>query len=215
MARTSTIQATKRQTKGTRAARKLRAAGQIPGILYGHGEEPLPLTLSEFELRSLLRHGAHALLEVSVEGKTETVVIKELQYDHLGSAIHHVDFARVSADERITTSVPIVLKGTAPGVKAGGVLEHPMHEIEIECAASNLVDQIVVNVNDLQLDGEITVANLTLPTGAKALADPDRTVVRVTKILLVEEAAAAAAEGSVAEPELIRPEKKVEEPEEK
>ena len=213
MTRTAAIQATRRDVRGTRAARRLRAAGQVPAVLYGHGEPTVSLSLNETELRSLVRHGGHGLLEVAVDGAIETVVIKDLQYDHLGSAIYHVDFARVSADERVSISVPIVLKGTAPGVKAGGVLEHAMHEIEMECAASNLVEQIVVNVNDLQLDGEITVADLVLPPGAAALVDADRTVVRVVKVQIGEEETAETA-GPAVEPELIRPEKKADEGEE-
>lgn len=212
MTRTAAIQATRRDVRGTRAARRLRAAGQVPAVLYGHGEPPVSLSLNEAELRSLVRHGGHGLLEVAVDGATETVVIKELQYDHLGSAIYHVDFARVSADERVSISVPVVLKGAAPGVKAGGVLEHSMHEIEMECAASNLVEQIVVNVNDLQLDAEITVADLVLPPGATPLVDGDRTVVRVVKVQIGEEETAEAA-GAGVEPELIRPEKKADEEE--
>lgn len=214
MSESSTIQATRRDGTGTRAARKLRTAGRVPGILYGHGEVPIPLALNEPELRSLLRHGAHALIDLAVDGKNETVVIKELQYDHLGSAILHVDFARVSADERVQITVPIVLRGSAPGVAAGGILEHQMHDVEIECAASNLVEQIVVNVKDLQLEGEITVADLTLPPGATPLVATDRVVVRITKAS-DEKEEAATAEATGAEPELIRREKEDEEPEAK
>lgn len=213
MRQSSTIQAKRREGTGSRAARKLRAGGNVPGILYGHGEVPIPLSLGETELRSLLRHGAHALLDLAVDGKNETVVIKELQYDHLGSAILHVDFARVSADERVQIVVPIVLRGSAPGLAAGGILEHQMHEVEIECAASNLVEQIVVHVKDLQLDGEITVADLALPAGATALVDADRVVVKVSK--KGDEKDEATAEGTGVEPELIRREKEEETPEAK
>jgi large subunit ribosomal protein L25 len=153
------------------------------------------------------------LLELSVNGKSESVVIKDLQYDHLGIEMLHVDFARVSADERVTISVPIHLKGTAKGIKSGGVLEQPVHEIDIECAASKLVDHIVVNIADLDLNQSITVADLVLPEGAKAVADADTIVVHVIKPGEQEEESPLA-EASASEPEVIRREKEADEAEE-
>jgi large subunit ribosomal protein L25 len=127
-----------------------------------------------------MRHGAHGLLSLAIDGSNESVVIKDLQYDHLGIEIFHIDFARVSADERVTTSVPIHVKGTPENLK-GGVIEQPLHEIEVECAASNLVDHIVVNIKDLVLGDSITIGDLVLPEGAKAVADADTIVIHVVK----------------------------------
>ena len=133
--------------------------------------------------------------------------------DHLGLEVFHVDFARVSADERVTIAVPIHTKGTAVGTKSGGILEQPIHEIEIECMASNLVEHIVVNVNDLGLNQSVTIADLTLPEGAKALGDPEAIVLQVTKPDAMSEESELG-EASATEPEVIRREKEAEDAEE-
>lgn len=205
----TSITAEKREGKGTRVSRRLRAEGRIPAILYGHGEEPLTISLDTVEFRTALRHGAHGLLNLALDGADESVVIKDLQYDHLGIEIFHVDFARVSADERVTTSVPIHIKGTAENLK-GGVIEQPLHEIEVECAASNLVEHIVVNIKDLVLGDSITIGDLVLPEGARALADADTVVIHVVKAA-GESDESAPLEGTASEPEVIRREKETEE----
>lgn len=208
------ISASKREDRGSRSSRRLRAQGRIPGILYGHGEEPLQISVDTTELRTILRKGGHGLWSLSIDDRKESAVIKELQYDHLGIEIFHIDFARVSADERISTTVPIHLKGSAAGAKGGGVVDQPMHEIEIECLASNLIEHIVVNISDLDLGKEITVADLKLPEGAKALADPEQIVVHVIKPAAEPEEGSLLGEPSATEPEVIRREKEAEESEE-
>ena len=211
MSQQNPITAQKREGKGSRFSRRLRAEGRIPGILYGHGEDAVNISLDTTEFRSALRHGAHGLLSLALDGNNQSVVIKDLQYDHLGIEIFHVDFARVSADERVTTSVPIHVKGTPDNLK-GGVLEQPLHEIDVECPASNLVEHIVVNIKELSLGDSITVGDLVLPEGAKALADADTIVIHVVKAA-GESEETAATEGAAAEPEVIRREKEAEESE--
>ncbi|MBY0586935.1 50S ribosomal protein L25 [bacterium] len=214
MAQTTAIAAMTRTVQGSRASRKLRAAGKIPAILYGHKETPVNLVLDETELRTALRQGLHGMIQVAVDGKAESVVIKDLQYDHLGTEIFHVDFERVSADERVTARVPIHLKGTPVGLKGGGILDQPIHEIEIECAASKLVEHILVNITDLHLGQAITVADLPLPEGAKALGDVEGIVVHVIKPATASDEPALPGEVSATEPELIRREKPAEDAEE-
>jgi large subunit ribosomal protein L25 len=202
------IGALRRSQKGSQAARRTRAAGNVPGVLYGHKEEVVHLSVEAAALEALLRRGGHGLLELSVDGKAESAVIKDLQWDVFGREILHVDFARVSKDEKIVVEVPLVLKGVAPGLAEGGVLDQPMHSIEIRCPADNIQEQVVVHVNQLHLGGSIFVKDLTLPVGAEALADEDQLVVHISKAKTEEE---AAAEGETAEPELIRREKGEEE----
>src|SRR5262245_51195554 len=121
MSKSLSIAAKPRTEVGSRAVRRLRAEGRIPAIMYGHGQDPAMLSIDLHEFDGLLRHGAHGLLDVQMDGATESAVIKDVQYDVYGREVLHVDFARISRDERVVVEVPIVLKGTAAGVAEGGV----------------------------------------------------------------------------------------------
>jgi large subunit ribosomal protein L25 len=158
------------------------------------------------------------VVDVQAEGKTEKALIKEVQWDHLGLEILHVDFARVAADERVEVNVRVELRGTAAGIATGGVIDQPIHLLAVECLAVALPDSIRVNVSALQLGQAIHVKELALPEGVKALTDPDAVVVQVIAKLVEPEATAAAPEGAVAaeqaEPEVIRRERPAEEEEE-
>ncbi|HMF20013.1 MAG TPA: 50S ribosomal protein L25, partial [Gemmataceae bacterium] len=126
------------------------------------------------------------------------------QWDPLGHDILHVDFARVAADERITIDVRLELRGTAPGVTAGGSLDQPLHNLEIECLAIAVPESIRVNIGELQIEGVIHVRDLVLPEGVTTKIDPDAVVVQVHPPMVEAEApAAAAVPGEQAEPELI------------
>jgi large subunit ribosomal protein L25 len=199
-----------RHARGTRAVERLRREGQIPAVLYGHQLDTVAISVNGETVSHLLRHGAHGLIELDVEGKKESVVIKELQRDAFGREILHIDFARVSADERITVDVPVALRGSPPGVAEGGILNHAIHSVEIECSAATIVQQITVSVNNLHLGQSVLLKDLKVPEGAKVLGDPEAVVVEVAAPKEeAEEAAEAPAEG--AEPELIRREAKEEE----
>jgi large subunit ribosomal protein L25 len=203
------VSASRRSEKGTRAARRARAEGKVPGILYGHKEEVVPVSVDATFLEGLLRKGGHGLLELNLDGKAEYVVIKDLQWDVFGREILHVDFSRVSKHEKIHVEVPLVLKGVAPGLAEGGILDQPMHSIEIMCPADNIQEQVVVLLNNLHLGGSIFVKDLVLPEGAEAVNDPDQLVVHISKAKTEEELEAE--EAAAAEPELIRREKGAEE----
>src|SRR5438874_1687849 len=132
MADALTLKTEARQGKGSRDALRLRKGGRIPAVVYGHKLAPAVITVSGDELRSAIRHHARTL-QLVVDGKTETVLIQQVQHDHLGSEILHVDFRRVSKDERIKTTVAIELRGIAPGTNSGGVLDQPLHKVHVEC----------------------------------------------------------------------------------
>ena len=200
MAESETLVAQKREDRGTRTARRMRAAGRVPGVLYGHKQETLAVSFSAEELSRIIRHGVR-VVDLQTDGGTEKALIKELQWDHLGKEVLHVDLARVSTDERIEISVRLEVKGIAPGVTGGGVLDQPMHTLLVECLAVAIPDSIRVNINELQLGAAIHVKDLTLPEGVKALADPDAIVVHVTTPAAEPEAGAAPA--GTAEPEII------------
>lgn len=202
MAETSAITAEKRSDFGSRAAKRLRAQGRIPAVMYGHKEETVALSLDAEQIGNLVRHGAHGLLDVEVEGKKESAVIKDMQWDVFGREILHVDFNRVSRDEKVTLEVPIVTRGTAPGVAEGGVVEHLLHTIEIECPASDIQQSVVVNINHLHLNETVLVKDLVLNPGTRALSDAEQIVVQVVIPTVVEEPEEGLA--SASEPEVIR-----------
>ncbi|MBS3820372.1 MAG: 50S ribosomal protein L25 [Phycisphaerae bacterium] len=175
------IKATHRETSGTRVARRLRKTGQIPAVVYGHGEETLPVSVEGHEIELVLLHGER-LLELDLEGKSENVLLKEVQYDTFGQDVLHVDLNRVNLDERIEVAVPVVLVGTAEGMKEGGVLQQPVTEIHIQIAVRDLPEEIEVRVNDLKIWDKISLGEVELPAGATLLDDPDEVLCNVIEI---------------------------------
>jgi large subunit ribosomal protein L25 len=214
MAESVTLVAESRDGRGTHEARRMRKQGRIPAVVYGHKEETLAVAIGRDELFKAIRQGAR-VVDLQAGGKTEKALIRDVQWDHLGHDILHVDFARVTADERIKIEVRIELRGTAPGVTAGGLLDQPIHNLEIECLAIAVPESIRVVINELQIGQAIHVKDLKLPDGVTTAIDPDAIVCQVAAPK-VEEEAAVVAPAEQAEPELIgRKEKGEEEAEEK
>lgn len=188
-----------RETRGTSRARRQRAAGSIPAILYGHGKASVSLTVPTDQMVTALRHGSH-LVELRGE-VTDSALIKHVQWDTFGHDVLHVDFTRVEAGESVEITLSVELRGLAPGTKAGGILDHRLHEIELECPATEIPEKIEVNVNHLQLGQAILASQLPIPAGAKLLTNPDDIVVQCIEPL--GEIEVEAAEGTGAEPEII------------
>jgi large subunit ribosomal protein L25 len=196
----------KNKGTGTKVARRLRAQGQIPAIIYGHKQAPTPISMSRESVWEMIKKQTH-LAELEMDGGgLETVLVREIQWDHLGKEIIHLDFARVSAGESIETEVRIDLRGTAPGVAEGGVLEQLIHSIEVTCRADAIPDNIRVDISDLHLNKAIHVKELKLPEGVTVKADPETLVVHVTTKVAEAAPTAEAAEGT--QPEVIKPERK-------
>ena len=189
-----------RSALGSRANKRLRDTGKIPGVVYGHKEAVVPVTLPKKELVGHLNHGAH-VFDLALDGKSEKVLVKEVQYDHLGLEVLHVDFARVSLDEEVDVTVPLELKGEPKGEKEGGVLQQIINELEIECLVTDIPDIIRVNVDQLGVDDVLHIKDLQLPPGVRALQDED-VIVAAVKVI-TDEDAAPAAEADAAEPEVI------------
>src|SRR5438132_14297821 len=167
-----------RTGRGTQAARRLRRQGLVPAVVYGHKEATLSVALPLEDVEKLIRRGVR-VVDLKAGGKEEKAFIREVQWDHLGKDLLHVDFARVSADERVEVTVPLEIRGTAAGIAQGGVLDQPIHTLNIECLAISLPESIRVNVGELQLGQAIHIRELVLPPGVKALGDPDAIVVQV------------------------------------
>ena len=195
------IKATRRDALGTRRAKRLRAAGQIPGVVYGHGQPTESITLNEHEVELAILHGDR-ILEIELDGHTQTAMVKQVQYDTFGHAVLHVDLARVDLDERVEVKVPIVLKGTPIGVSEGeGTLQQIAADVNIECTVRSIPDEIVVMITGMKVNDYLTRANLPLPEGAKLLDDPAAIVASVT--VMAEEEAAPVEVSEAAEPEVI------------
>lgn len=197
---TAQVTARPRSELGSRANKRLRDAGHIPGVIYGHKEAVVPVTLPKKELTNYLGHGTH-LFDLALDGKSEKVLVKEVQYDHLGIEIIHVDFARVSLDEKVEVTVPLELKGTPKGEAEGAVLQQIINELEIECLVTDIPEAIRHNVSEMEKDSVLHISDLKLPPGVRVLQDAELIVAMVREIQ--EVAPTEVAEAAAAEPEVI------------
>src|SRR2546421_7986079 len=200
MAQAAQNTAKPRSELGSRANKRLRDAGFLPGVIYGHKEAVVPITLPKKDVVNHLTRGTH-LFEVGLDGKKETVLVKEVQYDHLGADVLHVDFARVSLDEKVEVSVPLELKGEPKGEADGGVLQQILSQLEVECLVTDIPEIIRHNVSEMKLNDVLHIKELQLPPGVRVLQDEDLIVATVREI--VEEAPTEAVEAGAAEPEVI------------
>ena len=187
-----------RETTGTRTARRLRAAGRVPAVIYGHKEEIVPVSLPMKEAVNHINDGAH-LFELTYGGKNENVLLKDVQFDHLHKEVIHIDLTRVSLDERVTVVVSIELKGTPIGEEKDGVLTQVLTEIEVECLVTQIPESIIVDVSGLDVNDTLTVADLKLPEGVIPQQEPDIVIASVSTVEEIEEDE----EGTAAEPEVI------------
>jgi len=197
----------RREKLGGGNNRRLRRTGNVPAVLYGHGEAVVPLAVESTAIMNVIRHG-HKL--VRLEGDvSEGAFIKAVQWDVYGKGVIHIDLLRVSDTEKVRTTVSIELKGTAAGLGEGGIVEFVLHELEIECPAASVPEKLIVNVNDMHLNQAIHAREVRLPEGASLIDDADLVVVHCIAPHDQEESADGAEAGSV-EPELIRKEKAAE-----
>ncbi|MGM0491290.1 MAG: 50S ribosomal protein L25, partial [Planctomycetota bacterium] len=201
-----------REETGTSSSRRLRNQGLIPAILYGHGEKSVKLTVPAAEVEAAIRHGSQ-MVDLN-GGVHETALIRSIQRDCFGTHILHLDFNRVSAREKVVVTVPVELRGEAPGAKHGGVLEHHVYDVEIECMAGQIPEKLEVNIGTLELGESIDISDVPVPESIKILTPPETTVVscQIQQPTEEEEAEEAEAAASAVEPEVIR--RKLEEGEE-
>lgn len=201
-----------RRTHGKRNNVRLRRDGRLPAVLYGHGEEAVSLTLAADEFEASLRHGAKVVdLDGAASGKA---LLQDVQWDTFFQHVLHVDLLRVRAGEKVKIDVPVELRGEAPGTRDGGVIEQMIHSIEIEVALDVIPDKLHLNINRLEIDGQLTAKDIVdLPPGAKILSDEDAMIVHCILRAAVEEEEVAAEEAGAAEPEVISKGKEEEEEE--
>ncbi len=197
--------AKKRILQGTGNSRRLRATGGLPGVIYGSEKEPVAIEIDCHEFELVLHHHASEsmLLTIGLEGEGDVaVLVKEVQHHPVSSELVHVDFQRVSADRPIHVEIPLELIGEAVGVKAGGILDHVMHAIAVECLPGDLVESFDIDVSGMSIGDTLHVSDLQLGPKFKLLADEDAMVAAVSGPRTEEEEAGEGAEGS-AEPEVI------------
>ncbi len=190
---TTALKVFTREPDGSRSARRLRREGEVPGIVYGGGQEPVAFKVPSRDLRIALAH-AGAVLDLSIEDAAATpVVLKELERHPVSGATLHVDLLRVRLDVKIESTVLLELTGVddAPGVKEGGVLEHVTRELHIEALPTDIPDSIQHDVSQMVIGDTLTLESLHAPANVELLDDPETVIATLTppKLQLEEEEA--------------------------
>ena len=186
---TTNLQVDRRELRGSRATRRLRRSGQVPGVVYGGGDEPVAFQADARRLRAALAHGG-AVIDLSVDGgAAQPVVVKEEQHHPVTGGLLHLDLLRVRLDRPIQATTILDLMGgeEAPGVKEGGVLEQITRELNIEALPTNIPDTIEHDVSTMEMNDTLTLAAITAPDGVTLLDDLEETVVATLSPPRVEE----------------------------
>ena len=193
---TPTINAATRERLGSRYAQRLRKSGQLPAVIYGHGADPISVSIEEKATLAHLHHGQH-VFNVAIDGAaTETCLVKDLQFGYLGDNVIHVDLARVNLDEKVTVRVHLDLVGEIQNAKlAGAIVVHDHSEIEVECTVRNIPESIRVELDGFEQS--VTVGELTMPEGIVAITPAETMIIHVQ--IAAEEEEAAPAEETAAE----------------
>ena len=187
----------------------LRRSGMIPAILYGRQVAPVSLQVSEKEFDRALQQGArHGVIELSVvqgdDIHTEPVMLKEIQVDPLRGVVTHVDFHRISMEEKIRATVPVVLSGTDEVEDRGGIIQHQLREFEVECLPTDIPQRIIVDISSLGIGDNVSIKDVEFPTDVVALQSPESIVLTIVAPRRIEEEVAedeeAEAEGEEEQP---------------
>lgn len=202
MATAGKLAVRRRKEQGSLLCRRLRQGGFVPGNLYGHKQDAVPLAAPTADVLGLIRSGAR-VLDVELDGQSEKAIFREVQWDYLGKDIIHFDLLRVDPNERLTVEVKVELKGTSPGALAGGVLDHSLRTLEVECLAIQIPDSIQVKISTLEIGQAIHVRELEVPPDTRILNNPDTVVVRVAAHIAEPAAGEAAVAEGPAQPEVI------------
>jgi len=202
----STVKAKPREAGGTPAAKKVRSTGGIPGVVYGRAfGDPLAVVVDAKDLRAaLVSHGGSAVLNLEIEGRGSTpAIVQDRQLDVITKRLIHVDLHAISLDEMVEAHVPIVLVGSSPGVKEGGILDFVVREVTVECLPTDIPDSIQVDISELNMFDNVHARDIKVAEGVKIVEDPDEIIVSILPPSKVEEPTAAAIAEVPLEPELI------------
>jgi large subunit ribosomal protein L25 len=190
-----------REKGGTKIAARLRKNGKVPAVVYGHKKESVSISLDTHEFLECLHHGGRLFTADLPEGK-QSLLLKDLQYNYLGSEVIHADFIRVDLNERVIVKVPLELRGQAKGAAHGGILDELMDHLEIECPVVEIPATIPVVVRDLEVGDTINAGQITLPPNCVLKTDPRVLVINCHEVVEAQVAEEAAAEAPTA-PEVI------------
>lgn len=209
MSATITIHATKREQSGKGYARSLRRADKIPAVVYGHGYEPVSITVDGILLNKMFKPGSEAdaeykLFDLKIEGAAaragKKVMIREIQRHPLQQYIEHIDFFAVKMDEPVVAPVHIRLHGKPEGVKLGGILRHILRDIEVKGLPADIPSHVDLDIEHMQVGDSIHVSDLQLPENVQLLTDPAAAVVNIMAPAAVKEGAEAEAPAASGEP---------------
>ena len=194
----TTLTATPRTGSGSPTARRLRAEGHIPGVLYGRGMDPISVTVERREFRLALSGpaGANTVLALQVGGTSYPAVVKEMQRHPIRRTVNHIDFLQVNMNEEITVHIALRLEGESKAVAAaGGLVDPTVDSLEVSCTPTDMPNEFVIDISDMQPDTVIRLSDIPMPKGVTALGDPDMAVVTVLTTAAEVEEPAAAEEG--------------------
>ncbi len=181
----------KRDVTGTRAAKRLRKSGLIPGVIYGHGKDAVLIAVEPHVLREALstRAGTHAVLDVTVEGQKRghKAIVKDLELDRVKSTVTHIDLQEIRLDETIETSVAIHFEGESKGVKLGGMLDEAVHEVTVKGLVTAIPEHLVIDVSEMDINDTLKVADLQVPEGIEIMADLEDVLCSVLPPRKIEE----------------------------
>lgn len=206
---TTLLSAQKRERTGSRYAQRVRNAGGLPAVVYGHKEEPVSITLNAHETIGHISKG-EKVFELDIEGTKQHVLLKDLGYDYLGTNIIHADFARVDLNERVHTNAHLRFIGDAQGLKtAGAIMMHPATELELDVLVSNIPDHIDVDVSEMEVGDIIHASDVKLPLETmKLITDPETIVAQIVlKAVQDDDGEAGEVGADGAEPEVINEKK--------
>ena len=206
----STLTARTRDERGKGAARRLRATGHVPAVIYGHGDETRALSVSAHDLERLLSHISveNTIIDLEIEGGAKLpALIREVQYHSSRPIVLHIDFYQVHAGERIHLEVPVRLHGSPVGVRdQGGVMAESMHSLSVECLPRDIPEGIDIDVTELQIGQSVHVSDIDVPN-VKILNDPELVICSITQptgVALEDGAETADGVGGDVQPELVR-----------
>jgi large subunit ribosomal protein L25 len=211
------LQGKLRKDTGKGSARRTRMRGSIPGVIYGEGEVPISFEAGRYDFEAMIHtvSGENVIVDLKLEGDStdRKAIIREIQRDPIRGKILHFDLQHISLTEKVTVDVPLVVVGVPIGVKDfGGILEHVLREVEVECLPTEIPPKIEVDVTSLKIGDSVHVGDL-LVENITILTDKDRSVVTVVPPAVEEVPVEVAAPEAAAEPELIGREKETEEAE--
>jgi len=197
------LNAKKREISTKGVVNQLRKSGYVPGIYYSHGSAPVPFSVSEIALKPLVFTSETHLVNLTIENEEQIkCILKDVQFDPVSDRVIHIDLQGISANEMISLQVPVLVTGTAVGIKQGGVLQQYLHKLDIECLPANIPQHLEIDVTNLNIGDAIHVRDLNFDN-INILTSEEASVVAVTTMRVEAETTVAAATEESKEPEVI------------